>query len=203
MTEATVLAWLRRAAEQAEAINHHLLRHLPVTQVQLDEMWSFRARKHARETDEAGESVPGGEEGRQWVWVSFAPEFRLMSAAVVGPRTLDTAKEVVAATKARVAGIPAFFSDGFTWYLAALLAAFHVVMTCAPTGKRGRIYRFGDRVKPNKVSKRPLTQASLRCKRWLNPSSLQRMPTPLKRCWMSHLQALSTMPLPSGHPSSL
>ena len=138
VTEATVLAWLKRAAHQAEAINHHLLQHLPVTQVQLDEMWNFIARKHARETDEAGESLPEGQDGRQGIWISFAPEFRLMIAAVVGPRTLETAKEVVAATKARVAGIPAFFSDGFTWYLAALLAAFHVVLTCAPTGKRGR-----------------------------------------------------------------
>src|SRR5229473_2263921 len=138
VTEETVLAWLRRAAHQAEAINRHLLRNLPVTQVQLDEMWNFIARKHARETDEAGESVPDGEDGRQWIWVSFAPEFRLMIAAVVGPRTLDTAKEVVAATKARVAGIPAFFSDGFTCSLAALIAACHVVTTCARTGKRGR-----------------------------------------------------------------
>jgi len=138
VTEETVLAWLRRAAHQAEAINRHLLRNLPVTQVQLDEMWNFIARKHARETDEAGESVPDGEDGRQWIWVSFAPEFRLMIAAVVGPRTLDMAKEVVAVTKARVAGIPAFFSDGFTCYLAALIAAFHVVTTFARTGKRGR-----------------------------------------------------------------
>ena len=138
VTEETVLAWLRRAAHQAEAINRHLLRNLPVTQVQLDEMWNFIARKHACETDAAGESLPDGEDGRQWVWISFAPEFRLMIAAVVGPRTLDTAKEVVAATKARVAGIPAFFSDGFTCYLAALIAAFHVVTTFARTGKRGR-----------------------------------------------------------------
>src|SRR6267378_335612 len=138
VTEATVLAWLRRAAQQAEAINHHLLRHLPVTQVQLDEMWNFIARKHAGEADTAGESLPEGEDGRQWIWISFAPEFRLMIAAIVGPRTLDTAKEVVAATKARVAGIPVFFSDGFTCYLAALIAAFHVVTTFARTGKRGR-----------------------------------------------------------------
>ena len=138
VTEETVLAWLRRAAQQAEVINRHLLRDLPVTQVQLDEMWNFIARKHAQETDEAGESLPEGQDGRQWVWVSFAPEFRLMIAAVVGPRTLDTATEVVAATKARVAGIPAFFSDGFTCYLAALIAAFHVVTTFARTGKRGR-----------------------------------------------------------------
>ena len=61
-----------------------------------------------------------------------------MIAAVVGPRTRDTAKEVVAATTARVAGIPACFSDGFPCSLAALIAAFHVVTTCARTGKRGR-----------------------------------------------------------------
>src|SRR2546423_761827 len=47
-------------------------------------------------------------------------------------------KMLLAATKARVAGIPAFFSDGFTCYLAALIAAFHVVTTFARTGKRGR-----------------------------------------------------------------
>ena len=57
---------------------------------------------------------------------------------MVGPRTLDTAKEVVAATRARVAGLPVCFSDGFTCSLAALLAAFHVVTTCARPGKRGR-----------------------------------------------------------------
>ena len=136
--EETVLAWLVRAAAKAHAINEHLLRDLPVTQVQLDEMWNFIARKHARETDEAGESLPAGEDGRQWVWVSFAPEFRLMIAAMVGPRTLEMAHEVVAVTKARVAGIPAFFSDGFTCYLEALIAAFHVVTTFARTGQRGR-----------------------------------------------------------------
>jgi len=138
VTAETVLAWLRRAAYQAEAINQHLLRTLPVTQGQLDEMWNFIGRKQAQETDMAGESLPDSADGRQWVWGSFAPEFRLMITAIVGPRTLDTAKEVVAVTKARVAGIPAFFSDGFTCSLAALLAAFHVVTTFTRTGKRGR-----------------------------------------------------------------
>jgi hypothetical protein len=138
VTEDTVLAWLRRVAQQAEAVNQHLRRALPGTQVPLDERWNCLARKHACETDTAGESLPDSEEGRHGVWISCAPECRLMRAAVVGPRTRDTAKAVVAATKARVAGMPAFFSDGFTCYLAALIAAFHVVTTCASTGKRGR-----------------------------------------------------------------
>jgi hypothetical protein len=138
VTEETVLGWLRRAAHHADVINRHLLRALPVTHVQLDEMWNFIERKHTGETDTAGERGPDSADGRQWGWISFAPEFRLMIAAIVGPRTLDTAKEVVATTKTRVAGIPAFFSDGFTCYLAALIAAFHVVTTFARTGKRGR-----------------------------------------------------------------
>ncbi len=71
------------------------------------------------------------------------------------------------------------------------------------TALDGRSYGFGDWDKRNKASKRPVIQASLRCKRWVKPSSLQRIPTPLKRCWMSHVHALSTIPLPSGKPSSL
>ena len=105
VTEETVLAWLRRAAQQAEAINRHLLRNLPVTQVQLDEMWNVIERKYARQTDEAGERLPAGEDGRRWVWISFAPELRLMIAAVVGPRTLETAKEVVAATNSKIRAV--------------------------------------------------------------------------------------------------
>ena len=49
VTEATVLAWRRRAAQKAHEINAHLLRDLPVTQVQLDELWDFIRRKQAQQ----------------------------------------------------------------------------------------------------------------------------------------------------------
>ena len=41
-------------------------------------------------------------------------------------------------TAARVRGIPAFFSDGYTCYLAALVAYYHTRITFARTGKPGR-----------------------------------------------------------------
>jgi hypothetical protein len=66
VTEATVLAWLRRAAQQAHAMHAHLLRALPVPQVQLDPMGSGMRRKPAQQA---------GADGRQWVWRSGAPEF--------------------------------------------------------------------------------------------------------------------------------
>ena len=79
VTEETVLAWLERAAKKAEQINAHLLRNLPVTEVQLDEMWNFIERKHAKEAARGSESSPDSQDGRQWLWISFAPEFRLIT----------------------------------------------------------------------------------------------------------------------------
>jgi hypothetical protein len=108
VTEETVLEWLRRAAHQGREINVHLLWDLPVTQVQLDEMWSFIRRKHAQQAGPDGESTALSEDGRQWVWMSFAPECRLILAAFVGPRTFESALQLMQMTAAVVRGGPVF-----------------------------------------------------------------------------------------------
>jgi IS1 family transposase/transposase-like protein len=138
VTEDTVLEWLRRAAQKAHEINAHLLRDLPVTQVQLDEMWSFIRRKHAPQAGPDGESTELREDGRQWVWISFAPEFRLILAAFVGPRTFESALQLIQITAAVVLGIPCFFSDGFSCYLSALIEVYPTLKTFPRTGKPGR-----------------------------------------------------------------
>jgi len=139
MTEETVLAWLERAARKAEDINTALLQELSVTEVQLDEMWSFVQRKvseHAADGEQ--ESPQDAEDGRQWVWLSYAPEFRLILAAVVGPRTSETALTLIQKTARVVSGIPAFFSDGFSAYFQALIECYHTLKTFPRTGKPGR-----------------------------------------------------------------
>ena len=138
VTEETVLEWLRRAAQKAHEINMHLLRDLPVTQVQLDEMWNFIRRKQALQAGPDGESTAWSEDGRQWVWISFAPEFRLILAAFVGPRTFDSALQLMQMTAAVVLGVPCFFSDGFSCYLSALIEVYHTLKTFPRTGKPGR-----------------------------------------------------------------
>lgn len=124
VTKETVLMWLERAAHKAHEINVHLLRDLPVTEVQLDEMWSFIKRKHAQQAEANGESRDISEDGRQWVWISFAPEFRLILATFVGPRTLQSALQLIEMTAAVVLGVPCFFSDGFSCYLSALIETY-------------------------------------------------------------------------------
>jgi IS1 family transposase/transposase-like protein len=135
--EETVLEWLERAAQKAEEINAALLNELPVTEVQLDEMWSFVKRKRSVQATDDFESPQHADDGRQWVWISYAPHDRLILATVVGPRTYETARTLIQLTARIVLGIPAFFSDGFSTYLQALIDCYHVLKTFPRTGKRG------------------------------------------------------------------
>jgi len=157
VAEETVLAWLRRTAHQAAEINRHLLQDLPVTQVPLDEMWHCIERKHDQESAAAGKSLPESAEFANGS-DELCPGVSTMLTAIVGPRTRETTKEVVAATETRVAGIPAFFSEGFTCSLATLVAAFHVVTTSARTGKRGRPHTPICAPHPNLLSGQVLKQ---------------------------------------------
>ena len=136
--EETVLEWLGRAYQKAEEINKILLKDLSVTEVQLDEMWSFVKRKISKQADDETESPDGAEDGRQWVWVSYAPDYRLILATVVGPRTYKTALTLIQITARIISGIPCFFSDGFSCYLRALTECYHKTKSFPRTGKKGR-----------------------------------------------------------------
>ncbi len=134
----TVLEWLDRAYKKADEINVTLLKELSVTEVQLDEMWSFVKRKVSKKAGVAIESNDECDDGRQWIWVSYAPEFRLIVAMVVGPRTFKTALLLIQITASVILGVPCFFSDGFSCYLPALIEYYYKIKTFEKTGKPGR-----------------------------------------------------------------
>ena len=137
--EDTVLFWLDKAYKNADAINKALLKELPVTHVELDEMWSFVRRKVSKKSENTKpESSQETEDGRQWIWISYAPQFRLILAMVVGPRTFETALSLIAMTAGIVLGVPCFFSDGFSCYFNALLEYYHEIKIFPKTGQRGR-----------------------------------------------------------------
>jgi hypothetical protein len=138
VTEETLIEGLRRAALKAEAINAHLLREVHVTHIQLDELWNFIARKWSHASDAQGESLPESDDGRQWIWISYAPEYRLIVATFVGPRTFESALHLIRMTAAVVAGIPAFFSDCLSRYLPAWVAVYHRLKVFPRTGQPGR-----------------------------------------------------------------
>ena len=138
ITEETALMWLKRAAKQADAVNAQLMRELSVTEIQLDEMWNFIKRKYAEDSTPEGESPESSDDGRQWIWISFAAECRLILTTFVGPRTSESALSLIQKTAEVVKGVPCFFSDGFSAYLLALIAVYHHIITFSHTGKKGR-----------------------------------------------------------------
>jgi len=73
-----------------------------------------------------------------WVWVSFAPEYRLILDISVGFRTQQEADTFIAKTASHISNIPFFLSDGLSLYAGALLETFGHKITCPRSGKRGR-----------------------------------------------------------------
>jgi len=137
-TEQTALAWRKRAADTANESHRPLLRNLPVTPGQCDEMGNVLAHQHAHPCAPDGERLSQSAEGRHGRGSSSAPAFQRMRAAFIGPRTSDRAMPLIHMTAAGVSGIPCFFSEGFRCYSAARVAVSQQITEWARTGKRGR-----------------------------------------------------------------
>jgi len=143
----TICAWLNRAAHQCRLVMLYHWRDLPVTECQLDELWSF---VHTKDQNLTVARQWCETYGDAWVWVAFAPAWRLVVAFVVGKRTQAHANllldRVVYVTDER---IPFFTSDEWPGYPTALLHAYGEWYQPERQGKRGRYPALRCRPPPN------------------------------------------------------
>lgn len=132
----TAADWLDRAAQQCRRVMLYLWRDLPITECQLDELWSF---VHTKEQNLAMAVQAAASYGDAWIWIAFAPVWRVVVAFVVGPRTQEQADLLLRRVRQVSAPtIPFFTSDQFAEYPPALLAAYGQWMRPARKGNRGR-----------------------------------------------------------------
>jgi hypothetical protein len=82
----TICEWLDRAAQQCRSVMLYLWHNLHVIECQLDELWSF---VHTKEDHLPFAKLYLETYGDAWVWVAFAPLWRLVLAFVIGKRTQD------------------------------------------------------------------------------------------------------------------
>lgn len=78
------------------------------------------------------------EDDGTWVWVSFASEYRLVLAHVIGERKQRIADTLIKLTKRCLASMPIFVTDGLKFYPIALLKHYGILENFPLTGKRGR-----------------------------------------------------------------
>ena len=78
------------------------------------------------------------EDDGTWIWVSFAPEYRLIIAHHIGKRKQKSADKIINTTKERLSSLPLFSSDGLFFYTHALVKAYGYFKKFKHNGKRGR-----------------------------------------------------------------
>jgi IS1 family transposase len=132
----TTCAWLHRAAQHSRLVMLYLWRDLPVAECQLDELWSFVHTKE-QHLDTAKQFC--ATYGDAWVWIAFAPVWRLVLAFVAGQRTQASANLLLErVAHVTTAGIPFFTSDQLAEYRTALLHVYGQWQHPKRKGDRGR-----------------------------------------------------------------
>lgn len=132
----TVCEWLDRAAQHGRLVMLYLWRDLHVVECQLDELWSF---VHTKELNLPLAKLDDETYGDAWVWVAFAPVWRLVLAFVIGKRTQPSA-DLLLQRLLHVTDnhIPFFTSDQLPAYRSALLKAYGTWHHPQRQGNRGR-----------------------------------------------------------------
>lgn len=132
----TVCDWLDRAARQCRSVMLYLWSQLHVTECQLDELWSF---VHTKEAHLPYAKLYSESYGDAWVWLAFAPVWRLVLAFVVGKRNQTSADLLLDRVKVVTdEHIPFFTSDQLPAYEDALLHTYGIWIQPERKGSRGR-----------------------------------------------------------------
>ena len=131
----TVLDWLRKAGQHCEQVSEYMMQELELSQVQLDELWTF-VRKKERMLSEWEKPLVlrpkdvglHSEYGDNWIWVAFDPAHKLVIAVLIGGHTEEEAVGLLARLRARLvdACLPLLTSDSLPHYAGAILRAFGV-----------------------------------------------------------------------------
>ena len=84
MDTETVCTWRDRAAQHGRLVRRYVWPQLPLRACPLDELWRV---VHTQNAPLAWANTYRDTSGEAWVWLAFAPEWRLVVAVVVGKRT--------------------------------------------------------------------------------------------------------------------
>jgi IS1 family transposase len=132
----TVCTWLDRAGRHCRAVTASLFVNFHLHECQLDELWSF-IRKKERQVTPAEKVL--ALYGDAWVWIAFAPEWRVVTAFVIGKRNRASAHLLIEGLKAVSCGcMPFFTSDQLPYYTGALLQGYGQRVIVHHAGKRQR-----------------------------------------------------------------
>jgi IS1 family transposase len=166
-SEATITRWRDRAGQQAHRLHQHLLRHLPLPHVQVDEIRT-RLRHRTQVV---------------WLWLAVDPVTKLVPVLHRGPRTQESAHTLIHALRNVVAEgcVPLVTSDGLRPYFYALTAHFGSWVT---QGRR-RVWQVAPTLLYGQVQKRYRARRLVRVTPRVLCGTWERIRTTLQRLGLS------------------
>jgi IS1 family transposase len=133
----TIMRFGLALGEGAIRLHNRLAQRLSCSLIQVDEIWSFVAKKQARVTAEDSADV-----GEAYTFVALDSSSRFVIGWHVGKRDQSSTDIFMQDIRARLVVIPAMTSDGFAPYISAIGASFGPTIDYAQTiknyTKRGR-----------------------------------------------------------------
>jgi len=113
----TVARLLVDAGVACAAYQDRVLRNLPCTRVQVDEIWSF---VYAKQAHVAGAKAAPVTAGDVWTWTAICADTKLLASFYIGDRGYGCASAFIGDLKERLANRIQLTSDGHRSYLVAV-----------------------------------------------------------------------------------
>jgi IS1 family transposase len=111
----TVSSLALKFGDGARRLHDALVRDLSCSHVEVDEIWSFIAKKQKRVTEADPPSF-----GEAYTYTAMDRGSRLLIAYYVGPRNEESTRTFINDLRSRLVVMPAMTSDGWTPYIAAI-----------------------------------------------------------------------------------
>ena len=121
VARATVEKLLRDLGHVCAMYQHVVMRNLPCTKIQVDEIWNF---VYAKQKNVAKAKSAPEHAGDTWTWVAIDADTKLVPCWLVGGRDADYATEFMQDLAGRLASRVQLTSDGHRAYLSAVEDAF-------------------------------------------------------------------------------
>ena len=129
----TISRFALQLGEGSVRLHDRLVRDLPCSLIQVDEIWSYVQKKQARVMPNDGADV-----GDAYTFVALDASSRLVLAYHVGKRDQESTDVFIADVRARLVVMPQMTSDGFAPYITSIGASFGPSIDYAQTVKNYR-----------------------------------------------------------------
>ncbi|MGK3990234.1 hypothetical protein WME99_44735 [Sorangium sp. So ce136] len=176
VAKSTILRFAVDLGEGCARLHNRLVQGLCEPDIELDEQWSFIAKKDKRVTEE-----DPAEFGDVFTYTAFAKRSKLVISYAVGKRDQATTDAFLADLRARELVVPQITSDGLTLYVPAVEASFR---GCVDYGMV--VKQYGHNESPDHKCRAPFSHT--------RPP----LPSPHPRCSSARRSAGHHFPSPGG-----